>query len=103
MPKFMSSHTVPAGALTREQINQIAKAAQNDPTCSHIEVFLTCRKERSYALWKLRMRELWPNGSRRCKCHVSRLHLWNWKEISASLEKLEVEQKIVIRAPTTEA
>jgi hypothetical protein len=32
MPKFMSSHTVPAGALTREQINQIAQAAQNDPT-----------------------------------------------------------------------
>jgi hypothetical protein len=32
MAKFMSSHTVPAGALTREQINQIAQAAQNDPT-----------------------------------------------------------------------
>jgi hypothetical protein len=32
MPKFMSTHTVPAGALTREQINQIAQAAQNDPT-----------------------------------------------------------------------
>jgi hypothetical protein len=31
MPKFMSSHTVPASALTREQINQIAQAAQNDP------------------------------------------------------------------------
>jgi hypothetical protein len=31
MAKFMSSHTVSAGALTRDQINQIAQAAQNDP------------------------------------------------------------------------
>ena len=40
MPKFMSSHTVPAGALTREQINQIAKAAQNDPTVQPYRSFL---------------------------------------------------------------
>jgi hypothetical protein len=32
MAKFMSSHTVPVGALTRERINEIAQAAQNDPT-----------------------------------------------------------------------
>ena len=40
MPKFMSSHTVPAGALTREQINQIAKAAQNDQTVQPYRSFL---------------------------------------------------------------
>jgi len=40
MPKFMSSHTVPAGALTREQINQIAQAAQNDPTVQPYRSFL---------------------------------------------------------------
>ena len=40
MPKFMSSHTVPAGALTREQINQMAQAAQNDPTVQPYRSFL---------------------------------------------------------------
>jgi hypothetical protein len=55
MPKFMSSHTVPAGALTREQINQIAQAAQNDPTVQPYRSFPTCRRERSYALCRLLM------------------------------------------------
>jgi hypothetical protein len=32
MPKFMSSHSVPPGAVSREQINQMAQAAQNDGT-----------------------------------------------------------------------
>jgi hypothetical protein len=40
MPKFMSSHTVPAGAHTREQINQIAQAAQNDPMVQPYRSFL---------------------------------------------------------------
>ena len=40
MPKFMSSHTVPAGALTSEQISQIAQAAQNDPTVQPYRSFL---------------------------------------------------------------
>ena len=40
MPKFMSSHTAPAGALTREQINQMAQAAQNDPTVQPYRSFL---------------------------------------------------------------
>jgi hypothetical protein len=31
MPKFMSSHTLPAGAMKREQVNQLAEAAKNDP------------------------------------------------------------------------
>jgi hypothetical protein len=31
MPKFMSSHTVPPGAMKREQINGLAEAAKNDP------------------------------------------------------------------------
>jgi hypothetical protein len=39
MPKFMSSHTVPAGALTSEQISQIAQAAQNDPTVAAVSKF----------------------------------------------------------------
>ena len=32
MPKFMSSHTMPAGALKREQVNQLTQAAQSDAT-----------------------------------------------------------------------
>lgn len=31
MPKFMCTHTVPPGKMTREQVNQFARAAQDDP------------------------------------------------------------------------
>jgi hypothetical protein len=31
MPKFMSSHTLPPGAMKREQVNQLAEAAKKDP------------------------------------------------------------------------
>ena len=30
MAKFMSSHTLPPGAMKREQVNQLAEAAKND-------------------------------------------------------------------------
>jgi hypothetical protein len=40
MPKFMSSHTMPAGALRREQVNQLAQAAQNDPIVRPYRSFL---------------------------------------------------------------
>ncbi|MEE9192383.1 MAG: nickel-binding protein [Candidatus Aerophobetes bacterium] len=32
MPKFMGIHTMPPGGFTREQIDQFAQAAQQDPT-----------------------------------------------------------------------
>ena len=31
MPKFMSSHTLPPGAIKREQVSQLAEAAKSDP------------------------------------------------------------------------
>jgi len=31
MPKFMGIHTLPPGGFTREQVNQFAQAAQQDP------------------------------------------------------------------------
>jgi hypothetical protein len=31
MAKFMSTHTLPPGAMKREQVNQLADAAKNDP------------------------------------------------------------------------
>jgi hypothetical protein len=40
MPKFMSSHTMPAGALKREQVNQLAAAAQSDKTVQPYRSFL---------------------------------------------------------------
>jgi hypothetical protein len=40
MPKFMSSQTLPAGALKREQVDQMAKAAQSDPVAKPYRSFL---------------------------------------------------------------
>jgi hypothetical protein len=40
MPKFMSAHTMPAGALKREQVNQLAQAAQSDTTVRPYRSFL---------------------------------------------------------------
>jgi hypothetical protein len=40
MPKFMSSHTLPAGAMKKVQVNQMAKAAQNDPVVKPYRSFL---------------------------------------------------------------
>jgi hypothetical protein len=31
MAKFMSTHSVPPGAMKREQVNQLAEAAKSDP------------------------------------------------------------------------
>ena len=62
----MSSHTVPAGAFTREQMNQIAQAAQNDPTVQPYRSFLNLSQgkivcvmqapnERALATWFQKM------------------------------------------------
>jgi hypothetical protein len=40
MPKFMSCHTMPAGALKREQVDQMARAAQSDPVVKPYRSFL---------------------------------------------------------------
>jgi Protein of unknown function (DUF4242) len=40
MPKFMSSHTMPPGAMKREQVDQMAKAAQNDATVRPYRSFM---------------------------------------------------------------
>jgi Protein of unknown function (DUF4242) len=40
MPKFMSCHTMPAGAMKREQIDQMSRAAQNDPIVKPYRSFL---------------------------------------------------------------
>lgn len=40
MPRFLSSHTVPAGAIQREQIDQMAQAAQSDPVIQPYRSFM---------------------------------------------------------------
>jgi hypothetical protein len=40
MAKFLSSHTMPPGMLKREQIDQLAQAAQNDPVVRPYRSFL---------------------------------------------------------------
>ena len=40
MSKFMSSHTMPAGALKREQIDHLAQAAQDDATVRPYRSFM---------------------------------------------------------------
>jgi hypothetical protein len=50
MPKFMSSHTMPAGALQREQVNQLAQAAQNDPTVRPYRSFLNLSEGKIFCI-----------------------------------------------------
>ena len=40
MLKFISCHTLPAGALKRERVNQLAQAAQSDATVRPYRSFL---------------------------------------------------------------
>jgi hypothetical protein len=40
MPKFMSSHTLPAGKLSRQQVDELAQAAQKDPTVKPYRSFM---------------------------------------------------------------
>jgi len=50
MPKFMSSHTMPAGALQREQVNQLAEAARNDKTVKPYRSFLNLSEGRVFCV-----------------------------------------------------
>jgi Protein of unknown function (DUF4242) len=50
MPKFMSSHTMPAGALKREQVDQMAKAAQSDPVVKPYRSFLNLAEGRVFCV-----------------------------------------------------
>jgi hypothetical protein len=40
MPKFMSSHSVPPGSVSREQVDQLAQAARSDATIHPYRSFL---------------------------------------------------------------
>ena len=47
MPKFMSTHTMPPGGFTREQLNQFAQAAQQDPLVQGYRSFVNLSEGRA--------------------------------------------------------
>ncbi|MGQ0634210.1 MAG: nickel-binding protein [Planctomycetaceae bacterium] len=47
MPKFMSSHSVPAGTMKREQVDQMAQAAQSDTVVRPYRSFLNLAEGRA--------------------------------------------------------
>ncbi len=50
MPKFMSTHTMPAGALRKEQVDQLAMAAQNDAVVKPYRSFLNLSKGKIFCV-----------------------------------------------------
>ena len=57
MPKFMSSHTMPAGALKREQVNQLAQAAQSDATVRPYRSFLNLSEGKGFCVMEAPSKE----------------------------------------------
>lgn len=58
MPKFMSSHTMPARALKREQADQLAQAAQNDPIVKPYPSFLNLSEGKIFCVMEAPMPRL---------------------------------------------
>ena len=57
MPKFMSSHTMPAGALKREQVNQLAKSAQGDSVVKPYRSFLNLSEGKVFCVMEAPSKE----------------------------------------------
>ena len=57
MRKFLSCHTLPAGAMKREQIDQMAQAAQNDPTVRPYRSFLNLAEGKAVCVMEAPSRE----------------------------------------------
>jgi hypothetical protein len=58
MPKFMSSHSVPAGAMKREQVDQLAQAAHNDATVKPYRSFLNLAEGKIFCVMEAPNKEL---------------------------------------------
>lgn len=50
MPKFMSSHTLPAGAMKPEQVDQMGQAAQADGTVKPYRSFLNLAEGKAFCV-----------------------------------------------------
>ena len=57
MAKFMSSHTMPAGALKREQVDQMAQAAQSDPVVKPYRSFLNLAEGKVFCVMEAPSKE----------------------------------------------
>jgi hypothetical protein len=57
MSKFMSCHTMPAGALKREQVNQLARAAQDDPVVKPYRSFLNLAEGKVFCVMEAPSKE----------------------------------------------
>jgi hypothetical protein len=57
MPKFMSSHSMPRGALKREQVNQLADAAQKDGTIRPYRSFLNLSEGKVFCVMEAPSKE----------------------------------------------
>jgi hypothetical protein len=57
MPKFMSSHTLPAGAMKREQVDQMAQAAQHDSTVKPYRNFLNLAEGKVFCVMEAPSKE----------------------------------------------
>ena len=58
MAKFMSSHTMPAGALKREQVNQLAQAAEKDTTVRPYRSFLNLSEGKVFCIMEAPSKEV---------------------------------------------
>lgn len=57
VPKFMSSHTLPAGTLKRQQVDQLAQAAQNDATVQPYRSFLNLAEGKVFCVMEAPSRD----------------------------------------------
>lgn len=51
MKRFMCLHTLPPNAMTREQVEEIAKASQNDPVVHGIRSFINLSEGKACCVW----------------------------------------------------
>ena len=52
MAKFMCTHTLPPGQMTREQVDQIAAESQKDPTVKGYRSFLNLSQGKAVCIWE---------------------------------------------------
>ena len=50
MPKFMSNHSLPAGAMNRGQVCQFAEAAQKDPQVKGYRSFINLSEGKAFCI-----------------------------------------------------
>ena len=58
MAKFMSSHTLPPGAMKREQVNQLAEAAKSDPVVKPYRSFCNLSEGKIFCVMEAPSKQL---------------------------------------------